>query len=55
MKIAQNILKLAEEVSEGDKRDVLVFGIINGDDDYNGKVQKVNEFLSEIITRKNVK
>ena len=48
-------MKLEEEVSEGDKRDVLVFGIINGDDDYNGKVQKVNEFLSEIITRKNVK
>ena len=55
LKIAQNILKLAEEVSEGDKRDVLVSGIINGGDDYNAKVQKVNEFLSEIRTRKNVK
>ena len=55
MKIEQNILKLAEEVSEGDKRDVLAFGIINGGDDYNAKVQKVNEFLSEIRTRKNVK
>ena len=28
-KIAQNILKLAEEVSDGGKRDVLVSGIIN--------------------------
>ena len=48
-------MKLEEEVSEGDKRDVLVFGIINGDDDYTAKVEKVNEFLSEIRTRKNVK
>ena len=48
-------MKLEEEVSEGDKRDVLVSGIINGGDDYNAKVQKVNEFLSEIRTRKNVK
>ena len=54
-KIAQNILKLAEEVSDGGKRDVLVSGIINRGDDYNAKVQKVNEFLSEIRTRKNVK
>ena len=40
--IAQNILKLAEEVSDGGKRDVLVFGIINRGDDYHVKVQKVN-------------
>ena len=46
-KIAQNILKLAEEVSDGGTRDVLVSGIINGGDDFNSKVQKVNEFLSE--------
>ena len=46
-KIAQNILKLAEEVSDGGTRDVLVSGIINGCDDFNSKVQKVNEFLSE--------
>ena len=51
--IAQNILKLAEEVSDGGKRDVLVSGIMNRGDDYNTKVQKVNEFLSEIRTRKN--
>ena len=54
-KIAMNILKLAEEVSDRSKRDVLVSGIINRGDDYHAKVQKVNEFLSEIRTRKNVK
>ena len=54
-KITQNILKLAEEVSDGGKRDVLVSGIINRGDDYHAKVQKVNEFLSETRTRKNVK
>ena len=54
-KIAQNILKLAEKVSDGGNRDVLVFGIINRGDDYNAKVEKVNELLSEIRTRKNVK
>ena len=42
-------------MSDGGKRDVLVSGIINRGDDYNAKVQKVNEFLSEIRTRKNVK
>ena len=54
-KIAQNILKLLEEVSDGGKRDVLVFGINNRGDDYHVKVQKVNQFLSELRTRKNVK
>ena len=54
-KIAQNMLKLAEEVSNGGKRDVLLSGIINRDDDYHAKVQKVNKFLSERRTRKNVK
>ena len=54
-KIARNILKLAEEVSDGGKRDVLISGIINRGDDYHAKVQKVNEFLSEIRSRKNVK
>ena len=54
-KIVQNILKLPEEVSGGGKRDVLVSGIINRGDDYHTKVQKVNEFLSEIRTRKNAK
>ena len=47
-------MKLAEEVSVGGKRDVLVSGIINRGDDYYAQVQKVNEFLSEIRTRKNV-
>ena len=42
-------------VSDGGKRDVLVSGIINRGDDYSAKVQKVNEFLFEIRTRKNVK
>ena len=46
---------MPEEVSDGGKKDVLVSGIINRDDDYNANVQKVNEFLSEIRTRKNVK
>ena len=46
---------MAEEPSYGDKRDVLVSGIINRGDDYHTKVQNVNEFLSEIRTRKNVK
>ena len=39
-KIAQNILKLAEEVSDRGKRDVLVSGIINRGDDFNAKMQK---------------
>ena len=42
-------------MSDGGKRDVLVSGIINRGDDYNANVQKVNEFLFEIRTRKNVK
>ena len=46
---------MAEEVSDRGKRDVLVSGIINRGDDYNAKIQKVNEFLSEIRTRKNLK
>ena len=54
-KTAQNILKLAEEVSGGCKRDVLVCGIINRVDDHDDKVQKIKEFLSETRTRKNVK
>ena len=54
-KTTQNILTLVEEVSEGEKRDVLVSGIINRGDDFNAKVQKINELLSEIRTRKNVK
>ena len=54
-KIAHNILRLAKEVSDGAKSDVLVSGIINRGDVYHAKVQKVNEFLSEIRTRKNVK
>ena len=40
-KIAHNILKLAEEVFYGGKRDNLVSGIINRVDDCNTKVQKV--------------
>ena len=54
-KTEQNILKLAEELSDGGKRDVLVSGSINRGDDYNAKMQKVYEFLSEIRTRQNVK
>ena len=52
-KIGQNILKLAEEVSDGGKRDILISGMINRSDDFNANVQKVNEFVSEIRTRKN--
>ena len=48
-------MTLAEDVSDGGNRDVLVSGVINRGDDYNAKVQKVNDFLSEIRTRKNVK
>ena len=40
LKIAQNILKLAEEVSDRGKRDLLVSGIINRGDDFNAKMQK---------------
>ena len=54
-KIVQNILKLAEEISVGGKTNVLVSEIINKGDDYHAKVQKVNEFLSEKRTSKNVK
>ena len=48
-------MKLAEEVSDGGKADVLVSGIINKSDDFNAKMQKVNEFPSGKRTRKNVK
>ena len=49
-------MKLAEEVSDRGKRDLLVSGIINRGNDFNAKLQKVNEFLSKIIiTRKNMK
>ena len=37
------------------RRDLFVSGIIDRGDDYRAKVQKVNEFLSEIRTRKNAK
>ena len=54
-KITPNIFKLAEVVSEGGNRDVLVSEIITRGDDFNAKVQKVNEFLSKIRTRENIK
>ena len=54
-KTAQNILQLAEEVFGECKRAALVSGIVNRGDDFNAKVQKVNEFLSEKETRKNLK
>ena len=54
-KVAQDTLKLAEEVSDGSKGDVLVSGIINRGDNFNAKMQMVNDFLSEKRTRKNVK
>ena len=41
-KIAQNILKLAEEVSDWGKGNILVSGIISRGDDFNIKVQKIN-------------
>ena len=53
--IAQNILKLAEDVSDGGQRDALVSEIINRGDDFNVNMQKVNDVLSEVRTRKNVK
>ena len=46
---------MAEELSHGGKRNVLAFGIINRGDDFSAKVSEVNEFLSEIRTRENVK
>ena len=56
-KNTQNILKLAKDVSDGSKRDVLVTEIINRGDDFNfhAKMHRVNEFLPEIRTRKNAK
>ena len=39
-KIAQNLLKLAEKISNGGKRVVLISGIINRSDDFNAKVQR---------------
>ena len=51
-KIGQNILKLAEEVSDEGKRNVLVSGIINRGDEFKATVQKINELLSEKRTRK---
>lgn len=43
-KSAQNILKWAEDVYDGSKRDIL----ISGGYDFNAKVQKVHEFLKYI-------
>ena len=37
------------------RRYLFVSGIIDKSDDYKAKVQKVNDFLSEIRTRKNMK
>ena len=37
------------------RRHLFVSGIIDRGDDYKAKVQKVNDFLSEIRTRKNMK
>ena len=56
-KNTQNILKLAKDVSDESKRDVLVTEIINRGDDFNfhAKMHRVNEFLPEIRTRKNAK
>ena len=48
-------MKLAEKISDGGKIDVLVSGTINRVDHFNAKMQKVNEFLSQKRTRKNVK
>ena len=48
-------MKLAQKISDGGKRDVLVSGAINRVHDFNAKMQKVNEFLSEKRTRKYVK
>ena len=48
-------IELAEELSHGGERNVLAFGIINRGDDFSAKVPEVNEFLSEIRTRENVK
>ena len=53
-KITQIMFKLAEEVSDRGKRDVLVSGIFNRGYDYNAKVQKVNEFLSELGKTRNI-
>ena len=39
-KIAQNLLKLAEKISNGGKRVVLISGVINRSDDFNAKVQR---------------
>ena len=47
-------IEVGRKVSDGGKRNVLVSGIVNRGDDYNAKVQKVNDFMSEIGTRKNV-
>ena len=41
-RIAQNILKLAKEVYDRGKRDVLISGIINRVDDSNAEVQKIS-------------
>ena len=48
-------MKLAEEVSEGAKRDVLISKIINRSDIFNAKVRMVNEFWSEMKIKKSTK
>ena len=44
-----------EKVSGRGKREVLISGIVNRVDAFNAKMEKVNDFLSEMKTRKNVK
>ena len=39
---AQNIIRLAEEVSDGGKRDTLNSEIVNRDENFSVKVQQVN-------------
>ena len=53
-KIAWDILKLTVDVSEEGKRDVVISETVNRSHVFNAKVQKVNEFLSEMKTRKNI-
>lgn len=49
-----NVIRLAEEVPDGSKRDVLIIGTIDIGGTFNAKIRKVYNMLSLMNCRKNV-
>ena len=46
LKVAQNILKLAAEISDGGKRDLMISGIFNRANVFNAKEQEKSKRVS---------